>query len=200
MNAIQLLKKDHQTVEALFKRFEKAGDEAHKLKGDIAGKFIKELSVHAVIEEQFLYPAARARDERLDDLVLEALEEHHVAKWTLSEIEKMSPEDERFDAKVTVLMESIRHHVEEEEDELFPKLQKVMGKEELDALGLAMAQAKKTAPTHPHPMSPDTPPGNFIVGALAKILDVGRDAAEDATRRVSRQANKLMGGKGGKRR
>lgn len=198
MNAIQLLKKDHQTVEALFKRFEKAGDEAHKLKGELADKIIKELSVHAVIEEQFLYPAARARDERLDDLVLEALEEHHIVKWTLNEIDKMSPEDERFDAKVTVLMEHVRHHVEEEEEELFPKLQKVMGREELEAVGLAMEQAKKTAPTHPHPMSPDTPPGNFIVGALARILDMGRDAASEAGSRVTKQAARIA--KAGKRR
>ena len=113
MNAIKLLKEDHRTVEALFKRFEKAGDEAYKEKQEIAEQIIKELSIHAAIEEQLLYPAARARgDAALEDIVLEALEEHHMAKWTLDEIDKMSPEDERFDAKVTVLMENIRHHVE----------------------------------------------------------------------------------------
>ncbi len=188
MNAIQLLKNDHRTVEALFKRFEQAGDEAYKVKRELADKIVKELSIHAAIEEQLLYPAARERDERLDDLVLEALEEHHIAKWTLREIERMASDDERFDAKVTVLMESIRHHVEEEEGELFPKLQKVMGKDELEALGAVMAQAKKAAPTHPHPMSPDTPPGNVVVAALAKVLDTGRDVARGVGKSVTRTA------------
>ncbi len=190
MNAIQLLKKDHRTVEALFKRFEKTGDDAHALRRELADKIVKELSIHAAIEEQLLYPAARARSEKLDDLVLEALEEHHIAKWTLREIERMSPKDERFEAKVTVLMESIRHHVEEEQEELFPRLEKVMSKAELNALGAAMAQAKTVAPTHPHPMSPDTPPGNVIAAALAKVLDTGRDLVRTVTRKTQRAAAK----------
>jgi hemerythrin superfamily protein len=192
MNALKLLKNDHRTVEALFKQFEKAGDKAFKEKQEIARKIVKELSIHAAIEEQLLYPAARAHDERLEDQVLEALEEHHVAKWTLNEIDRMSPEDERFDAKVTVLMENIRHHVKEEESELFPKLERLMGKAELEALGAALEQAKLIAPTHPHPMSPDTPPGNVISDALAKIIDMGRDAAREVGRRAGRVATRVM--------
>ena len=192
MNAIKLLKQDHRTVEALFKRFEAAGDDAHKVKRDIADRIVKELSIHAAVEEQFLYPAARERDPRLDDLVLEALEEHHIAKWTLREIERMASDDERFDAKVTVLMESIRHHVEEEEEELFPRLAKAMGNDELEALGAVMEQAKKAAPTHPHPMSPDTPPGNVVGAGLAKVLDAGRDLARTMTRKAGRVAAKTV--------
>jgi hemerythrin superfamily protein len=192
MNALKLLKNDHRTVEALFKQFEKAGDKAFKEKQEIARKIVKELSIHASIEEQLLYPAARARDERLEEMVLEGLEEHHVAKWTLDEIDRMSPEDERFDAKVTVLMENIRHHVKEEETEMFPKMERVMGKEELNALGAAMEQAKAIAPTHPHPMSPDTPPGNVISDALAKILDMGRDTAREVGRRAGKVATKMV--------
>ncbi|MFY0573654.1 hemerythrin domain-containing protein [Cystobacter fuscus] len=124
--------------------------------------------------------------------MLEALEEHHVAKWTLNEIERMSPEDERFDAKVTVLMENIRHHVKEEETELFPKLERLMAKAELNALGAALEQAKTLAPTHPHPMSPDTPPGNVISDALAKILDMGRDAAREVGRRAGKVATRMV--------
>jgi len=192
MNALKLLKNDHRTVEALFKQFEKAGDKAFKEKQELARRIVKELSIHASIEEQLLYPAARARDERLDDQVLEALEEHHVAKWTLNEIERMSPEDERFDAKVTVLIENIRHHVKEEENELFPKLERLMGKAELEAIGAALEQAKLIAPTHPHPMSPDTPPGNVIAGGLAKILDMGRDAAREVGRRAGKMATQVV--------
>ena len=186
MNAIQLLKQDHRTVLGLFRRFEKAGDKAFREKKAIARAVVKELSIHAAVEEQFLYPAARIRDPRLDDVVLEALEEHHVAKWTLDEIDRLSPEDERFDAKMTVLSENIRHHIEEEETTLFPRLQKSMGKDELEALGAVIAQAKRAAPTHPHPMSPDTPPGNFVSGALAKILDLGRDAATGAATQAAK--------------
>src|SRR6266480_4135544 len=108
MNALKLLKDDHRTVEALFKRFEQAGDRAHKTKRGIVDKIVEELSVHAAIEEQVLYPAARKAVPEADDNVLEALEEHHVVKWTLSELEGMDPTDERFGPKVTVLIESVR--------------------------------------------------------------------------------------------
>src|SRR5689334_21942923 len=162
MDALKLLKQDHQEVEAQFKRFENAGDDAHQTQKKIAEKVIELLSVHAAVEEELLYPAARELSEDLEDLVLEALEEHHIAKATLAELEKMSPDDERFCAKMTVLMESIRHHVEEEEGELFPKLRQLMSTAQREALGAAMKQAKGEAPTHPHPMAPDTPPGNTI--------------------------------------
>lgn len=187
MNAIKLLKQDHRTVQALFKQFEKSGDGAHKQKQAIAAKIIKELSIHAAIEEQFLYPAARAVDSKLDDQVLEALEEHHVAKWTLDELDQMKPEDERFDAKMTVLMESIRHHIEEEESDLFPKLEKKLAPTDLDELGRLMEAAKKVSPTHPHPMSPDTPPGNVVIGPLAKLLDLGRDFARGMIKKASQR-------------
>ena len=100
MNAIKLLRKDHQTVEGLFKRYEKAGDGAMKEKQHIAEQITKELSVHAAIEEELLYPAARAVAEELEDISLESLEEHHLVKQTLAELERMSPSDERFDAKM----------------------------------------------------------------------------------------------------
>ena len=84
------------------------------------------LSKHAAIEEQVFYPEVRRAVSSLGDEVLEALEEHHVVKWTLSELEGMTPEDERFQAKVTVLMENVRHHVREEERDLFPQVRKAM--------------------------------------------------------------------------
>ncbi|HEX4461506.1 MAG TPA: hemerythrin domain-containing protein [Polyangia bacterium] len=177
MNAIKLLEKDHRDVKALFRKYERAGQGAHKEKQTLAQQIIRALSIHAAIEEQFFYPAARAVDERLSDQVLEALEEHHVAKWTLNELDRMKPDDERFDAKMTVLMENIRHHIDEEERELFPKLQKRLAPTDLDELGRLLEGAKKASPTHSHPMAPDTPPGNVIAGPLAKLLDLGRDFA-----------------------
>src|SRR3954454_6960376 len=113
MDAITLLKDDHKTVEQLFKRFEKAGDRATTEKRRVVDRIIEELSMHAAIEEQVFYPVVRATVDKTEDEVLESLEEHHIVKWVLSELERMDPADERFDAKVTVLMENVRHHVRE---------------------------------------------------------------------------------------
>src|SRR5687767_16026723 len=99
MNAITLLKNDHKTVEDLFKRFEKLGPRAVKSKQDIVERIVRELSIHAAIEEMVFYPAIREAVENgdLDKMVLESLEEHHVVKWVLWELERTNPADERFD-------------------------------------------------------------------------------------------------------
>jgi hemerythrin superfamily protein len=171
MDAITLLRADHKTVEQLFKRFEKAGDRAHVEKRQIVDRIIEELSVHAAVEEQVFYPVARATVPKTEDIALESLEEHHIVKWVLAELENLDPGDERFDAKVTVLIENVRHHVEEEEGEFFPKVRKELSRRDLADLGDALAEAKKSAPTHPHPRSPDTPPANAVVGAIAGVVD-----------------------------
>src|SRR6478609_499347 len=167
MDAITLLKNDHQTVEKLFKRFEATGDGALVERRKIVDQIIEELSKHAAIEEQLFYPVTRATVDEIDDVVLEAVEEHHIVKWLLDELETMDPADERFKAKVTVLIENVRHHVEEEEQDYFPKVRAELGRNDLNELGDAMAEAKETAPTHPHPRSPDAPPANALVGAAA---------------------------------
>jgi hemerythrin superfamily protein len=178
MNAITLLKNDHKTVEGLFKRFEKLGPRAVKTRQDIVERIVRELSIHAAIEEMVLYPAIRdaVKSGDVDKLVLQSLEEHHLVKWVLWELERMDPTDERFDAKVRVLIENVRHHVTEEEKELFPQVNKVYGRAQLDELGEAMESLKKTVPTHPHPRSPDEPPGNLIAGAGAALVDKALDA------------------------
>ncbi|MGD9702998.1 MAG: hemerythrin domain-containing protein, partial [Acidimicrobiia bacterium] len=162
---------DHKTVEQLFKRFEKAGDRAHVEKRQIVDRIIEELSVHAAIEEQVFYPVARSTVPDTEDIALESLEEHHIVKWLLSELADLDPSHERFDAKVTVLIENVRHHVEEEENDFFPKVRNELGRTALADLGEALAEAKKSAPTHPHPRSPDVPPGNAVVGAIAGVVD-----------------------------
>ena len=170
MDAITLLKDDHKTVEALFKRFEQAGDRAFVQKREIVDKIIEELSVHAAVEEQLFYPVTRATVPAVEDVALESLEEHHIVKWVLSELDKMDPEDERFDAKVTVLIENVRHHVKEEEGEYFPKVRDELGRNALADLGTAMAEAKTSAPTHPTPRAPDEPPGNLVAGMTAGVV------------------------------
>ncbi|MDY7227958.1 hemerythrin domain-containing protein [Hyalangium rubrum] len=182
MDAIALLKADHKTVETLFRKFEQAGPNAKKLKRRLVDQIVRELAVHAAIEEQVFYPAVRAKDAKLGDQVLEALEEHHVAKWLLKELENLPPEAERFNAKVKVLMENIRTHVAEEEGELFPRVRKAFSPSELKEMAQALTMARKVAPTRPHPRAPDTPPGNVAAGALSAVLDMGKDAVRSVRR------------------
>jgi hemerythrin superfamily protein len=126
---IKMLREDHQKVQELFTRFEQSNDD--ETKDEIAQTAIQELTVHATLEEELFYPAAQEAIEE-DELIDQAHEEHHVAKFLLGELKKMSSGDERFEAKFKVLAESVKHHIEEEESALFPKLQ---GK--LDSEGLA---------------------------------------------------------------
>lgn len=178
MNAIRLLKQDHRNVKALFRKVERAeGAEKQKLGQQI----IAELSVHADVEEKLLYPALRARDPKHEDDILEALEEHHAAKLLLLELDKMTADHERYQAKMTVLRESIEHHIDEEEDELFPRLERLFPSEILEAMGQEMLALKDSAPDHPHPAAPDTPPGNVVGDVLARILDAGKDLMRRVT-------------------
>jgi hemerythrin superfamily protein len=148
-DAIVLLKEDHKTVERLFKKFEQAGDQAHATKRELVDSMIGELTAHAFIEETIFYPAAREAVPETEDHVLESVEEHHVVVWLLSELATLAPEAENFDAKVTVLIENVRHHVEEEEQEWFPQVRKAMGRKRLQELGARMAEARSDAPRDP---------------------------------------------------
>jgi hemerythrin superfamily protein len=143
-DAVALIKADHREVEKLFHEFEDAGDRAYKTKQQLVSQIIKELEVHATIEEEIYYPAVDAKAKKDGkELVAEAVEEHHVVKVLLGELATMSAEDDAFDAKVTVLMENVRHHVEEEEEELLPQSEEILGDEELARLGEAMAARKQ---------------------------------------------------------
>lgn len=136
-NAIALLRADHQLVQGLFDQFQKTRSEERK--GKLARQICQELTVHAQIEEEIFYPAAREalRDQ---DLVDEATVEHQSAKDLIAQIEASSAGAELFDAKVTVLGEYIKHHVKEEQNEMFPKIRKT--KLDLKALGEQL-QARK---------------------------------------------------------
>lgn len=175
-DAISLLKDDHRAVEQLFKRFENAGSRAHVEKRALVDRITEALSVHAAIEEQLFYPVVRATVPDTEALALESLEEHHIVKWVLSELEGMDPEHERFNAKVTVLIEQVRHHVKEEESDMFPGVRQALGRKQLQEIGDAMEKAKKVAPLRPHPRSPEEPPGNILAGAAAGAMDRARDA------------------------
>src|SRR5512142_1353015 len=144
-DAVEILRRDHRAVEQLFRRFERSRSTAEKRR--LADRMIRELSIHAAIEEQHVYPLLRSRMNGEAPKVLVALEEHHVAKVALAEIERLDAADERFDPKVQVLIESVRHHVREEERDLLPALRRAHSQEELRLLGEALERAKQAAPT-----------------------------------------------------
>ncbi|MGZ6124120.1 MAG: hemerythrin domain-containing protein [Myxococcales bacterium] len=133
MNAIELLKHQHEEAKKLFGQIEAAGDEE---KAALFEQLADALAVHATIEEKHFYPATR--NARTEELLQEAVEEHLSVKRLIADLLEMSPEDAQFDAKVTVLKEQVEHHVEEEEGELFPKVKKMLGEDELEDLGVVM--------------------------------------------------------------
>jgi hemerythrin superfamily protein len=175
MDAIALLKSDHQTVERLFKRYELLGGGNAQEKGQLVHEIIRELSIHAAIEEKVLYPEVRDSLPDGESLAKEALEEHKEAKDVLADLDEMEPADPGFDPKVRSLIADVRHHVEEEEEVMFPKLESALPMDRLEELGEKMEQAKKLAPTRPHPHAPDTPPGNLAAGPIAGVADRTRD-------------------------
>ncbi len=140
MNATELLKHDHDEVEELFERFDSAGSSSEKR--SILDNILSELDVHASIEEQVFYPAVQSEVSKLDDLVREGIEEHHVVEQLMTELATMEPDHPQFEAKVKVLKENVEHHVEEEEEGMFPEVESALDPARLDELGAAMAQAK----------------------------------------------------------
>jgi hypothetical protein len=138
MKATDLLKKQHKEVKALFKKVEKT--ENARERRQLMEEISQQLEVHTQIEEEIFYPAVRESGKKAEEMVDEAYEEHHVVKLVLKELPQVDPEDERFDAKMTVLSELVEHHAEEEEDEMFKIAEKALGKERLNELGEEMAQ------------------------------------------------------------
>ena len=187
-DAIAVLKQEHRDVQQLFRRFEKAGDDAHGVKRQLVDTMIEELSRHAEIEELVFYPAVRREVDDAESDVLEALEEHHVVKLVLRELEDLEPTDERFDAKVTVMMESVRHHVKEEEQTLFPEVRRAMRRPRLRELGDELRDAKGHVSTRPHPDAPDEPPANTLLEGAVAVLDRARTVGQRAVERFRDEA------------
>ena len=148
-DAIVVLKNDHKEILRTFRDFEQAGENAKKTKGRLVDKMIELLTVHTYLENEVMYPRVRELLPELEDDVLESYEEHHVADLLVVELAAMKPEAERFTAKTTVLIENVRHHIEEEEDEWFPKVREALGRKVLTEIGEAMAESRKTAPRRP---------------------------------------------------
>jgi hemerythrin-like domain-containing protein len=146
MNAIELLKKDHETVKELLSRLEETTERAVQTRKKLISKIEQELKIHTALEEQIFYPAFRQAGSK-DDAVLaiEAKEEHRaVEALVLPDIKQTSPSTLEFAGRVKVLKELLEHHIEEEENDMFPQARKLLGKRELEDLGQAMETLRKS--------------------------------------------------------
>ncbi len=148
-DAIVLLKNDHKEIRKTFNAFKKAGEAAHKEKGRLVKQMIELLTVHTYLENEVMYPRVRELLPEVEDDVLESYEEHHVADVLVVELSMMKPTDERFTAKTTVLIENVEHHIEEEEQEWFPKVRAGLSRKTLQELGAEMLEKRKKAPKKP---------------------------------------------------
>ena len=139
MNAVELLKADHDRVDKLFQKVKATEEGEHK---ELFKKIKFELDTHTHIEEKIFYPRLK-EEEELEDITLEGIEEHHQAKMFLRELANLSEDSEKFEPKLKVLMEDITHHVQEEEGIMFPKVEKIINASELEELGKRMEEEKK---------------------------------------------------------
>jgi hemerythrin-like domain-containing protein len=148
-DAIVLLKADHREIRRVFREFQAAGDRAVRKKGRLAERMIELLTVHTYVENEVMYPEVRRLLPDLDDDVLESYEEHHVADVLSMELAAMRADDEHFDAKATVLIENVTHHIEEEEQDWFPKVRAGLGRKQLQEIGARLEEARQKAPRKP---------------------------------------------------
>lgn len=164
-DAVTFLKTQHNQVKALFRQcdrlFAKDVDSVSGELADLCRQICQMLAIHAQIEEQIFYPACRERLGEDSDIVLESLEEHSVVKFLVSELNLMEPQDERFEARLTVLKEMVDHHVQEEETQLFPQIKKLLSRKQLLEIGGMLAEAAELVPPKASVGAPDTPPGNL---------------------------------------
>ena len=174
VNAIQLIKGDHRVVDGLFSKFKVASTPAERK--TLANQIVKELSVHAAIEEEVLYPAIRkAISGQVAD---HCIDEHQKLKELLYDIDQMNGDHPQFVTKMNTVIQETTHHVKEEEESILPKFQSKVSPKELEELGSQLQSAKAHAPTRPHPMAPNKPPLNIPLNMGTAPIDKLRDAAE----------------------
>jgi hemerythrin-like domain-containing protein len=144
MDAIKMIKDDHHRMKDLLRAYEDAGDEAFKVKQQIADQVFAELEVHQALEEEIFYPAVKAKtDDAGKSHIAEGVEEHHVVTILIGELKMLTPEDEAFGAKFKVLSENVEHHMKEEEDDLLPDAKKKLGHDGIEVLGEQMASRRE---------------------------------------------------------
>ena len=138
---IAMLERDHRRLEELFEKGEKTTARSGRSRTALLATLKAELQAHELVEEKVLYPALKPHGEARD-IVLEGYQEHHVADLLIRELERLSPDDERWGAKFKVLKENIEHHIEEEEGDMFRTARVVLGRDRLEAIGVRMDALK----------------------------------------------------------
>lgn len=165
---------DHRETEGVFAEIEASGDP--RLKRELVEHVITELVRHSVAEEQYLYPTARRVLADGDEIADHEIAEHAEAEELMKELENTEATDPKFDELARSLIGAIRHHLQDEERDLLPKLRAACDADELRQLGQKFENSKKMAPTRPHPAAPDRPPANKILGPGMGLIDRMRDA------------------------
>ncbi|MET7958882.1 hemerythrin domain-containing protein [Micromonospora zamorensis] len=148
-DAIVLLKEDHKEMRRLFKAFQDAEEGPASQRQKLVGQIVEALTVHTYLENEVMYPEVRRLLPDLEDDILESYEEHHVADVLCAELAAMDAAHEHFNAKTTVLIENVTHHVEEEEEEWFPKVREALGRKQLQEIGEKMIALRADAPRTP---------------------------------------------------
>jgi len=172
-DVIELLEHDHREVEQMFAEYEQATSKEQK--ETLRDRIIIELVRHSEAEEQAVYPLIRKRIDNGDQIIEHEIDEHSKAERIMKELDKMSADDPQFGVLMTQLMTAIKEHVAEEENDVFPQFRTKVDADELNKLGETVERLKKIVPTHPHPMAPDHPPFNALLGPGAGLVDRLRD-------------------------
>ena len=146
-DAIVFLKEEHKQVKRVFREFRAA--ENSRARGRLVRQMIEMLTVHTYLENEIMYPEVRKLLPEIEDDVLESYEEHHVADMLCLELWSMDPTDRHYEAKATVLIENVEHHIEEEEQEWFPKVREGLSRAQLQDLGKRMIERRPGAPRKP---------------------------------------------------
>jgi len=173
MNGISILKNDHAVVRNLFKDLKTSNDSTFRR--STLNTMVKELSQHAAVEEQVLYPTIRQLSSFGASEADSSIKAHQAIKELLDKLDKMGPSAPEFDQTMSILVQDFNEHTNEEETAVFPHLEQHLSQQDLEDLGVIVNSLKSASPTHPHPGMPATPPGNLILGPLTAFLDKIRD-------------------------
>lgn len=184
--AIALIERQHEQIRDLMDQFAELSDRPSKKKDELVAELVTVLTKHARMEELVFYPAVMQEVPGLRPEIEEGIEEHHLTDLALKELSGLSSDAERFDMKVHVLIEAMRHHLTEEEQDLLPKVERGMDGKRRRELGEAMEKAWRSAPLLPHPSAPQTPPANVVASIATTVLDTVRTGVRLAVRRLRR--------------
>lgn len=177
---IELLLEDHKAAEALLGKVGQPDVDQSELFDEL----VHDLVGHEVAEEEIVYPVVRSSIPQGDALADARIGEQQKAEELLSEMEKMDHNSPEFSSSMTKLRDEVLAHAQAEEREVFSKLKEQLNDDRRSTLGQAYRTAKATAPTHPHPHAPNTPPGNMAAGSIAAVADRVRDAAKAALHKI----------------